>query len=331
MGIRQRKLDHLRICVEKPVQFREKRAGFERFDFVHNALPEISLDEVDTSLNLLGKKLSAPVVVAAITGGAKEGGELNKRIARACQKFNLGMGVGSQRAALEDPSLAYTYRVRDVAPDILLFGNLGLVQFCKGYRPERAQEAVDMIDADAMCIHLNAAQEAAQQEGETNFKGGVAILKQICQKVRVPVLAKECGSGISKAVGEKLVRAGVKGIDVGGAGGTSWVGVEYYRNPSHLASVFWDWGIPTVDSLVECRGLGVPLIATGGIRSGLDAAKALALGAAAVGLALPVVIAADGDKLEEYLQGFIRELKVAMFLTGSSNIRELKKAELIKV
>jgi isopentenyl-diphosphate delta-isomerase len=328
MSIPKRKDDHIKICREKPVQFKEKTTGFEAVELVHNAVPELSLNEINTTTQLFKKELKAPLIVAAITGGTEEGRKINQAIARTCQKLGLGFGVGSQRAALENPDLAPTFKVRDVAPDTLLLGNLGLVQFCKGYALEKAQEAVDMIEADGLCIHLNPAHEAAQPEGDTDFRNGLSKLKEISKKVKVPVIAKECGCGISRKAADSLIKTGIRGIDVGGAGGTSWVGVEFYRSDSKLAQTFWDWGIPTAASVVYCSGKGVPVIATGGIRTGLDAAKAIAMGADAVGIALPALLAYP-DQIENYLTEFIEELKTAMFLIGSKNIQDLKKTKKI--
>ena len=326
MSVSERKADHLRICREMPVQFKEKRTGFECVELVHRGTPELDLADIDTSVKLFGKKLKAPVIVAAITGGTPEGQEINQAIAKPCEKLGLGMGVGSQRAAIEHLSLEGTFKVRKLLPTGLLLGNLGLVQFCKGYGVKEAKHAVEMIDADGLCVHLNPAQEVAQPEGDTQFKGGLAKLRELCKRVKFPVIAKECGCGISESVAKDLVEAGVSGIDVGGAGGTSWVGVEYFRSNNALAQTFWDWGIPTAASIHYCSGKGVPVIATGGVRTGLDAAKAIALGADAVGIALPALLSYP-DSLEDYLSSVIRELRAAMFLTGSHNVSGLKRCE----
>ncbi len=328
MSIPKRKDDHLRICRDKPVQFRNKTTCFECVELVHRAAPELDFDDVGTKTRLFGKELKAPLIVAAITGGTDEGLKVNQALAKTCQKLGIGMGVGSQRAAIEEPKLAATFQVREKAPDILLLANLGLVQFCKGYGPDKARKAVDMIKADALCIHLNAAQEMVQPEGETKFSNGLAKLKEVCNSVDFPVIAKECGCGISRETADALVKAGVSGIDVGGAGGTSWVGVEFFRHPSKLTQTFWDWGIPTAASVVYSSGRGVPVIATGGIRTGLDAAKAIALGADLVGVALPALLSYP-ESIEAYFTEFIRELKTAMFLTGSRNISELRKCRKI--
>lgn len=326
MTTQTRKSDHLKISFEKPVQFRSKTTGFECVELLHQAVPEIGLEKIDLSTKFLGKKMSAPVIIAGMTGGTEEGGMINRNLAKAAQKFGIGMGVGSQRAMIEDPKLAETFKVRDAAPDILLLGNLGLVQFCNGYGLDEAKRAVEVIGADGLCIHLNAAQEIAQPEGDTNFSNGLKKIKDLC-KLKFPIVAKECGAGISRNVAKRLVNAKVKAIDVGGAGGTSWVGVEYYRYERKLAKTFWDWGIPTAASVKYCSGLGVQVIATGGIRTGLDAAKAFALGADFVGVGLPLLLATKSNEIETFLQDFIDELKATMFLTGCKNIRELRKAK----
>jgi isopentenyl-diphosphate delta-isomerase len=328
MSISKRKEDHIKICRERPVQFREKTTGFESIELLHKAAPEINFDDIDLSTKLFGKELKAPVIVAAITGGTAEGHKINQALAKVCQKLGLGMGVGSQRVSIENPKLAPTFQVRKEAPDILLLGNLGLGQFCKGYGPDEAKKAVEMIGADGLCIHLNTAQEAVQPEGDTQFKGGLAKLKQVCKSVKFPIIAKECGCGISNKIAGSLVKAGVSGIDVGGAGGTSWVGVEFYRYKQRLAQTFWDWGIPTAASVVYSSGRGVSVIATGGIRTGLDAAKALVLGADAVGVALPALLTYP-DSIEAYFEELIKEIKTALFLTGSRNIKELRNCEKI--
>lgn len=309
-----------------PVQFREKSSGFECVELVHKAVPDVDRDGVDCSTRLFGKRLTAPIIIAAITGGTPEGKAINQKLARACENLGLGFGVGSQRAAIEDPSLAGTFDVRSSCPNSLLLGNLGLVQFCEGYGVAQAKKAVDMIKADGLCVHLNPAQEAVQPEGDTGFKGGLAKLRELCTGVKFPVIAKECGCGISRRTAVDLVKAGVSGIDVGGAGGTSWVGVEYFRSGSPLAQTFWDWGIPTAASVVYCSGKGVPVIATGGVRSGLDAAKAIALGADAVGVALPALLSYP-DRVEEFLSRFVQELRVAMFLTGCGSLKELRSCQ----
>lgn len=315
--ISERKRSHLEICRKENVEF-DKSAGFDSLELRHNALPECDLSEIDVSCELLGKKLSAPLMISAMTGGVGEGEKINKELAALAQKLGLGFGVGSQRAAIEDAKLARTYEVRDVAPDVLLLGNLGLAQFVVGYGEKEAEAAMEMIDADALAIHLNAAQEAAQPEGDTNWKGGLEAIR----KLKVPVVAKEVGAGINGDVGARLESVGVKAIDVGGAGGTSWTKVEHYRGAGTSLS---EWGLPTAQCLLENRDRKIPLIATGGVRSGQDVAKAIVLGATACGMALPVLRAWYEGRAEDYLKSVIEELKKVMFLTGCQNLAELRE------
>ncbi len=322
-----RKAEHIQICLKKDVGFHSKTAMWEDVELVHCALPELNYSEIDLCCNLFGKKLSAPVMIAGMTGGTMEAAKINVALAKAAQKFGIGFGVGSQRPAIENPKLEKTYSVRDVAPDILLLGNLGLVQFVNGFKPEDATRAVEMIDADALCLHLNAAQEAVQGEGNMNFRGTIPAFYELCKLVGFPIVAKETGCGLSAGVARKLVESGASALDVGGAGGTSWVAVEYYRSfgtKQKVAKTFRDWGIPTAASVLACSGLGVPLIATGGVRSGLDAAKAIACGADFVGFALPAL--KNLESIDGYIETFLAELKTAMFLVGARDVLHLQSS-----
>lgn len=330
----RRKKEHLHIALNTDVDFKEVSTGFEDYYLVHQALPEINLASVDLSTFLFGKTLKAPLIVSSMVGGIPEAVRLNRNLAQAAQALGLAMGVGSQRCGIDDPETAYTYQVRDVAPDILLFANLGAVQLNNGYRVRECLQAIDMIGADAMILHLNPLQEALQPEGNTNFAGLFRKIAQVCRELPVPVIIKEVGCGISEKAASKLVEAGVAGIDIAGAGGTSWTEVERYRinsePDSNTAATFASWGIPTVPSLKMVRqaASGLTLIASGGIRTGVDIAKAIALGADAAGIAAPLLKAANisTDRVMTILQGVIQELKISMFCIGAASLKELRNS-----
>jgi len=312
--------------------------GLERYRFVHHALPEMSLEEVDTSTSFLGRRLRAPLLISAMTGGVALAGEINRRLAWAAQELGLAMCLGSQRAAVEDPSLLETYQVRQVAPDILLFANLGAVQLNYGYGIKECLWAVESVGADALVLHLNPLQEALQPGGNTNFTGLLERIAAICRALPVPVIVKEVGWGISAAIAEKLCQAGVAALDLAGAGGTSWSEVERRRSPTsaeaEVAEAFADWGIPTAEALVAARQAcpGIPLIASGGIKDGVEVAKCLALGAHLVGIAQPLLRSAmDSSKaVSEQLRIIIRQLRVAMFCVGARTIADLDVSRLVR-
>lgn len=338
--IEERKQNHIRMCLTKDVQARSINAGFKDIHLVHKALPEINRNQVSTLTEIFGHKLAAPLIIGAMTGGTKTTTKINAVLAEAVEKLGLGMGVGSQRAALEDPKLAYTFQItREKAPTALLIANIGCPQLTSGYGVREAEEAVKMIKADALAIHLNPLQEAIQAEGQTDFMGGLNKIGEIAHALSVPIIAKETGGGIAAEVAVALDRAGVRGIDIGGAGGTSWAAVEYHRAKKvkdelrqRLGLTFWDWGIPTVASLIEVRNsTKLTIIATGGVRTGIDIVKALALGADAVGIALPLLKPAlkGSEKVEKELNHLIAELKTAMFLTGAKSIQDLKKIPVV--
>lgn len=328
MSTESRKLDHLRICTDKEVC--SSKNFFDDLSFVHNCIPEADLNKISTDVEFFGRKLKAPILIASMTGGTDEAKKINENLAIACQKCKIGMGIGSQRAGIEKPELAETYKVRSYAKDIFLYANVGAVQLNYGYNFEKYKKAVEMIDADALALHLNALQESVQPEGDVNFENLLAKIKELCSKLKVPVIAKETGAGINYEQGLKLKNAGIKALMIDGLGGTSWSLVEHYRG-SKYALNFKDWGIPTPVCIKECSKLGIPVIAGGGIRNGIDAAKAIALGADLVQAGLIFLKPAMNSEkeVEEKINLVIRELKTAMFLTGSKNIQELRKNKLI--
>lgn len=328
----QRKADHIRINVEEDVAFKGVTTGLERLRFMHRALPELDLAAVDTSTTFLGKQLATPLLISSMTGGTDEAADINRTLATAAQEVGLAMGLGSMRAAVEDDALAYTYKVRDVAPDILLFANLGAVQLNYGYGIDECRRAVEMIAADALILHFNALQEAVQPEGDGDFANLLPRIEEVCRRLEVPVIAKEVGWGFSEEDARRLAAAGVAAIDVAGAGGTSWSQVEMYRAPTarhaRVAAAFIDWGIPTAVSLDYCRRAApdLPLIASGGIRDGIDVAKCIALGAGLVGLAgqflRPAVKSGVAGVVEE-AETLTDELRVAMFSSGVGDLATL--------
>lgn len=328
-----RKLEHIKIALKESIESRTK-TGFEDITLVHRALPEIDKDEINLETELLGQKFSAPILIAAMTGGHKKTGKINKNLAIAAEKLGIPMGVGSQRAAIEDKSLEDTYSIaRENAPSAFLIGNLGAVQFNKGYTIKEAEKAVEMIKADALAIHLNPTQEALQPEGDYDFKGCLSQIKKLSD-LGVPLIAKETGAGIAREEAKSLEKAGVSALDVGGLGGTSFAAVEYYRlkENRNIGKRFWDWGIPTAVSTVEAvENTSLPIISTGGIRNGVEIAKALALGATTCGIALPLLEKAikGPEKVIDHLTEIIEEIKIAMFLAGAKEIADLRRSDLV--
>ncbi|MEM2878703.1 MAG: type 2 isopentenyl-diphosphate Delta-isomerase [Candidatus Hadarchaeales archaeon] len=328
----KRKDDHVKICLTENVESIFKTTGFEDIDFVHVAVPEINYEDLDISTFFLGVHLEAPIMITAMTGGSESTRKLNLNMARVAQKFGIAYSVGSQRSAIEDSMVIDTYKVREVAPDILLVGNIGLSQIAAGYGIDQLKATLETIDADALSVHMNVLQELVQPEGEPRYRGALEKLSALCKNLGYPVIAKETGCGINLDVAKKLVKSGVSAIDVSGAGGTSWSAVESYRRGGPpLCLDLWDWGIPTAVCTAEvARGVNVPLISSGGIRSGVDAAKAIALGADIVGIALPVLRALSSkDGLESFLKNFIFELKAAILLTGCQTVGDLRKVPLM--
>lgn len=333
--IERRKSDHVEICARE-----ELGVGYSYWDdirLVHNALPELDLDEIDTSATLFGRRLGAPLVISAITGGYGKAEDINRTLACAAEHYGLGMGVGSQRAALENPDLADTYSVIREFDIPLRIGNLGVPQLVgqggkSALSVDDGKAAMEMVDAHVLAVHLNYLQEVVQPEGDTKARGGLEAIERLASAL--PVMAKETGAGISRGVAVRLKRAGVKGIDVGGMGGTSFSAVEYYRARSvrdltrmNLGETFWDWGIPTPVSVV-LSSVGLPVVATGGVRSGLDVARAVAIGASSAGLAGRILPAAlEGkDALMLEMGTIIQELKAAMFLVGAKDFEGLSSS-----
>lgn len=332
-----RKADHIRICLEEKVQFPQVTNGLESYRFTHCCLPELDYAEIDLTATFLGKKLGLPLLISSMTGGTAEAKIINYRLAEIAQKYGLAMGVGSQRIAIEKPEVADTFAVRKIAPDAILFANLGAVQLNYTYGLDQCLQVVDILEADALILHLNPLQECIQPKGDTNFKGLLSKIEQLCRKLPVPVIVKEVGNGISVGMADKLIGVGVQAIDVAGAGGTSWALVESERAENNLqrrlGQTFADWGIPTAECVVTIRGHHptIPLIASGGLRNGLEVAKVLALGADIAGLAFPFLQAASqaSEALDELVQLLRAELSTVLFCTGNSSILQLKQASVL--
>ena len=322
-----RKLSHFDLCANQDVEFRQKTTLFEDVELVHQPLVETRLEDIDLGVVALGKRLSYPLVITGMTGGAEEVARFNREVAALADRMGVGFGVGSQRVTLRHPEMKKTFQVRDVAPNVLLFGNIGVAQ-ARELSAREVTRLAEEIGADAMCIHLNAAMEIIQENGDHDFRGSLDAIKRLVAESPLPIIVKETGCGFARESGIKLRGAGVEWIDVSGAGGTSWVGVETIRNRAmrHLGEAFWDWGVPTAASVCELRSLGLNLIASGGIRTGLQAAKALALGAKVAGVALPVLraYAAGGiEGVEAFLNAFRDELRVALMLCGCARVDDL--------
>jgi isopentenyl-diphosphate delta-isomerase len=332
-----RKSNHLRINLEEDVRS-GLTTGLERISFAHCALPEVDLFQIDLSTTFLGKEMAYPIMISSMTGGTEVAASLNSALAEAAQEMGVAMGLGSQRAGIEDPTLETTYQVRHLAPDIPLFANLGAVQLNYGYGIDECRRAVEMIDGDALILHLNPLQEALQPEGDVDFSDLLRKIENVCSQLDVPVIAKEVGWGISPAVARLLVEAGVAVIDIAGAGGTSWSQVEMHRAQNEAqaqrAAKFITWGIPTVDALVGVREAlpDVPLIASGGLRTGVDVAKCLALGANICALASPFLKAAaqSTETVCKVLRQLGDEIRICMFATGSRSIETLRHTEFIR-
>jgi len=335
--IDQRKADHIKINLDKDVRS-ALTTGLESYHFIHEALPELDLERIDTSRSLFGKRLAAPILISSMTGGTEEAGEINQRLAEAAQEVGVAMGVGSQRAALEHPEQTPTFSItRKVAPNILLFANLGVVQLNYGYGIDQCRRAVEMIQADALIFHCNPLQEAVQDAGDTNFAGLAKKIEEVCKRLEVPVIAKEVGWGISERTAKLLADCGVQAIDVAGAGGTSWSQVEMHRAPDEftreLAATFVGWGIPTADSILNVKKAApeMTIFASGGLKDGLDIAKCIALGATLGGMAGQFLKAAaiSTEKAIDLMKLTKRQIEVTMFAAGVGTLEDLKIGKLL--
>jgi isopentenyl-diphosphate Delta-isomerase len=336
--IDQRKADHIKINLEKDVRS-ALTTSLENYHFTHEALPELDLEQVDTSLSLFGKRLAAPILISSMTGGTSDAETINLRLAEAAQEMKIAMGVGSQRAAIEHPEQAKTFQVRRVAPDILLFANLGAVQLNYGYGIDQCRRAVDMIEANALIFHFNPLQEAVQDAGDTDFAGLAKKIEEVCRQLEVPVIAKEVGWGISERAAKLLADCGVQAIDVAGAGGTSWSQVEMHRAPDEftreLAATFVGWGIPTADSILNVKKAApdMRIFASGGLKDGLDVAKCIALGATLGGMAGQFLKAAaiSTKSAVQMMKLTKRQIEVTMFAAGAGTLEDLRTGKLMNV
>ena len=338
--ISKRKVNHIDICLNKDIETKTSSTLLECIKLFHNALPEIDFENIDTSVQFLNHKFSSPILINAMVGGSNKSLKINETLASAAEELKIGMVVGSQRAGLFSPSLVETYSiVRKNAPNIFLASNIGASQIVRGLSKNDIKKCIDMIDANAFEIHLNPLQEVIQVGGEPFFRGLLEKIHELTTHLDIPVIVKEVGFGISKKVAIKLEKAGVSAIDISGAGGTSWAAIEHYRaensgdkNKSEIGKIFWDWGIPTAVSLLETRNvLKIPIISSGGIRTGLDIAKSIILGASLGGISLPLLrySIVSKDTLVEHLLKITEELKTTMFALGCVDIQALKHEEFI--
>jgi isopentenyl-diphosphate delta-isomerase len=347
--ISSRKQQHVELTVARDVSFRAKTAGFEQWEFLHNALPELNLSEVNPSVEFFGKVMSLPLIISSMTGGYGDAERINRTLATVCRTKKIGMGVGSQRQALENSTFQRSYSVvREVAPDIPIIGNIGAAEVARLHDVSPVLKLIEMIRADAFAVHLNPLQEMLQPEGNPEFSGVLRGIEMLAHNLPIPVIVKEIGAGISADVARRLLNVGVSIIDVAGAGGTSWAGVEILRRnkgkrgrtatiPRDFSENFWDWGIPTVDALRQVCNLKnqhplLKVIASGGIHNGLDIAKAIAFGADVAGMARPMLQALEAHGvrgLEQLIDATGMEIRGAMFLTGSRSIQDLQRQQLI--
>lgn len=334
----ERKADHIRVNLEQDVRS-ALTTGLEKYRFQHRAVPELDLAEVDPSVTMFGRQLSGPILISSMTGGTEEARKINQTLARAAQQMRVAMGLGSMRAAIEREDLADTFQVRDLAPDVLLFSNLGAVQLNYGYGPEQARRAVELLQADALILHFNALQEALQPEGDGDFSNLLHKIEKVTHSLDVPVIAKEVGWGISGSDARRLVEAGISAIDVAGAGGTSWSQVEMHRAETEfqarLAAAFINWGIPTAEAVLQVHSElpEIPIIASGGLRSGTDIAKCIALGATLGGMASPFLKAAvhSVEAVISEIELVREEIRVCQFATGSKTLNDLQSDRLRRI
>lgn len=324
-----RKSDHLEITANESIEFRSKSTLLEQVDLLHDSLPELDVEDIDLETEAFGKTLSAPLVISGMTGGTPKADRINSSLAEIAEELGIAIGVGSQRAMLEDPDKTPTYRVRDRAPTALIFGNLGATQV-RQTSPSDVESLVEAIDADALAIHLNPAQELAQPEGDRSFRGCLDAIERLKSELSCPVIAKETGCGLSPLTLDRLAEIGIDWVDVSGAGGTSWTAVESKRSPAEtrdIGEMFWEWGTPTAVSIHLAAERGFRVIGSGGLRTGLDAAKALCLGAELTGMALPWLRAIHNRGHQAALdfgKTTIRALKTACLLTSSKDLRALR-------
>lgn len=331
----ERKSDHIRINLEEDVRS-GLTTGLERYHFNHRAIPELNLDEVDLRVSIFDKTLQSPILISSMTGGTASAGEINRTLARAADHEGIAMGLGSQRAALEHPELSDTFRVRDVAPNLMLFANLGVIQLNYGYTIDHCRRAVEMVEADALILHFNPLQEAVQPEGDINWAGLLPKIELVCRQIGVPVIAKEVGWGFAKEDVRLLKETGVSAVDVAGAGGTSWSQVEMHRaeneSQARLAAAFLDWGIPTSEAITNVREIAPEMLvfASGGLRTGIDIAKSIALGATIGGMAGPFLKAAvqSEEAVIQTIREIRREIQVCMFAAGAPDIPSLQATSL---
>ena len=328
-AISSRKDDHIDLCASEQIEYRRKTTLLEEVELMHDSLPEVDVEEIDLSLELFGRRLQAPLLITGMTGGAERAETINRQLASVAQELGLAMGLGSQRAMLRHADLKRTYAVRDLAPDVLLFGNIGAVQAIEMSRQEM-EDLVGAVGADALCVHLNPGQELIQPEGDRRFKGCLAALERHAEELSVPVIAKETGCGLSLSAIDKIKRAGLSWVDVSGAGGTTWIGVESKRSPPaqrSLGELLWEWGVPTAASIAWGVERGLNVIGSGGLRNGLDVARALALGARLAGMALPWLKAVHNEGPEAaiaYGRTLTAQLRAIMTLTGSADLEALR-------